>query len=119
MKEYKLYDVKLETELTYMIGADAKDNWNLIDASDPDDIWFHLDLHPSSHVVLKMPDKIDVTDISKQSLIHCAVECKAHSKLKDVPNKQKVKVIYTEIKNVTKAKTVGSVTIKNERIISI
>jgi predicted ribosome quality control (RQC) complex YloA/Tae2 family protein len=40
-------------EFTICIGKSAKENWKLIDDSMPNDIWFHLDDVPSSHVILK------------------------------------------------------------------
>jgi predicted ribosome quality control (RQC) complex YloA/Tae2 family protein len=117
MIELKIFDNNLNDELIYIVGENAQDNWNLIDASSQNDLWFHLENHPSSHVVLKMPNiKNAEKKISKQSIIHCAVECKNYSKLK---NTKKVSVIYTEIKNVTKADKPGSVYTKKIRVIKV
>lgn len=119
MKECTLDDIKLGIQMTYFIGNNAQENWNLIDASNQNDLWFHLKDQPSAHVVLKMPDGITDKKISKQSILHCAVECKAHSKFSHMSGKSKMKVIYTEIKNVSKAETVGAVHVKQERVVSI
>lgn len=117
MIELTLFDNKLNDTLTYIIGENAQDNWDLIDASSQNDIWFHLESHPSSHVVLKMPNvKNAEKKISKQSIIHCAVECKNNSKMKDL---KKISVIYTEIKNVTKADQPGSVYTKKVSTIKV
>jgi predicted ribosome quality control (RQC) complex YloA/Tae2 family protein len=66
-----------------------------------------------------MPEKITVKQISKQTLIHCAVECIQHSKLKDAPDKQKISVIYTLIKNVSKADKPGAVYTKQTKCLHI
>lgn len=110
MKEGKLNDSKLG-ELNYKIGTNAKENWKLIDESKQNDIWFHLDDYPSSHVVLSLPENITFRHIAKQSLIHCANECKKHSSMKN--SHDKITVIYTPISNVTKATKEGSVTTSN------
>jgi predicted ribosome quality control (RQC) complex YloA/Tae2 family protein len=116
MKQLSLYDNKLELSLNYYIGENAKENWELIDKSKQNDVWFHVKDHPSAHVVLDMPENTKIKEISKQSLIHCAAECKQHSKLS---NNQKLKIIYTEIKHVSKAEEVGSVNIKKEKILIV
>ncbi len=36
----------------FFIGQNAKENWSLIDNSDPEDLWFHLDNLPSGHVIV-------------------------------------------------------------------
>lgn len=117
MIEFRLFDNKLNEELIYFVGESAQDNWDLIDASDPNDYWFHLKDHPSSHIVLKTHRiKNYEKNISKQSILHCAAECKKRSKLKDLKN---ISIIYTQIKNVTKADKIGSVYTKKTRIVII
>lgn len=117
MKEERIIDNKTEKELSYWIGENAEDNWACIDQADQNDIWFHLADHPSAHVILRLPDRLTVKKISKQTLIHCAVVCKSHSKFANVKNK--MKVIYTEVKNVTKADKPGSVYTKRESSVSV
>ena len=122
MKVEVIYDSKIERDITYWIGENAQDNWDMIDKSEQNDIWFHLDGHPSTHVILKIADlgKNMLKKISKQTLIHCAVQCKLHSKFGEISsNKQKMKVIYTEVKNVSKADKLGSVYTKKENYLSI
>jgi len=86
-------------EFTICIGKSAKENWKLIDDSMPNDIWFHLDDVPSSHVILKTSNH-NIKDFNKQTLIHCAKLCKENSKYNDIKN---IPVIYTLIENVQKA----------------
>ena len=116
MRTFTLHDHKINLELNYNIGGSAKENWNLIDSSKQNDIWFHLEHVSSPHVVLQIPSDIDLTNISKQTLIHCAVECKNYSKYKGV---KKINVIYTEIKNVKKTDVEGSVTTKKTRTLLV
>jgi predicted ribosome quality control (RQC) complex YloA/Tae2 family protein len=101
--------------LDVLIGQNAQENWDLIDNSDNDDIWFHLDDMPSSHVVLKL-NGLNIKDLPKQVIYKAAVACKKNSKAKSLNS---VNVIYTFIKNVTKAETVGSVNTSNTKIIKV
>jgi predicted ribosome quality control (RQC) complex YloA/Tae2 family protein len=41
------------TEYTIYIGQNKTENWELIDAADSTDIWFHISNHPSCHIILK------------------------------------------------------------------
>lgn len=91
------------------IGENAIENWRLIDDSKQNDLWFHVENHPSCHVVLSCESN---NNIHKSVINHCAYLCKEGSKLK--VNKS-VKIIYTEIKNVKKADKIGSVTTKNTK----
>lgn len=90
------------------IGENAEDNWNLIDSSKQNDIWFHADNVPSCHVVLCVNNKIKP---HKSVLNYCAKLCRMNTK--NTVNS----VIYTEIKNVKKSDKVGSVTTKKTRLI--
>ena len=104
MKTEKIYDSKLEVELEMLIGENAQDNWDIIDKAESFDLWFHLDDHPSCHIILKLPDKH--SKCNKQTLFHCASICKQKSKLK---NEKKVSVIYTQRSNITKGDKPGMV----------
>lgn len=39
------------------IGENAEDNWNIFRASDPNDIWFHLDGVSSASIILRTGDR--------------------------------------------------------------
>lgn len=102
---------------TIKIGQNAKENWNLIDNSEPFDLWFHLDNYPSSHVIIAQDISSD-PDIfyPNQILVLAANYCKTYSKQK---NSLKVKIVYTQIKNLTKGKEIGSVFISDEKYLII
>jgi len=101
-------------EVTYWIGENAQDNWNIIDQSKQNYLWFHLDKLPSAHVILcssyaelKQKYKNGELKSSPKNYINQAANyCKENSKY--------YTVIYTEIKNVSKGDTVGSVQIKGK-----
>jgi predicted ribosome quality control (RQC) complex YloA/Tae2 family protein len=98
---------------TIKAGQTAQENWNLIDESNEDDIWFHVEDLPSCHVVLKNDGK---NKLHKSVIKYCANICKEGSKQKHAKN---VRIIYTEIKNVKKGKDVGSVTVSSIRHIKV
>lgn len=102
-------------EYTIRIGENAKDNWDIIDMSKQNDIWFHVSNHPSCHVILDTtPNK--GKQPHKSVLNYCAALCKEGSKVKDAKN---IKIIYTEIKNIKKGDKVGAVISKNDNIITV
>lgn len=70
----KVVVISDENNIDYsvMIGTDAKDNWNIIDLSSPNDIWFHLENHSSCHVILQTNNK----KISRRLITQCALLCK-------------------------------------------
>lgn len=87
-----------------LVGKNAQENWNIIEKSSQNDIWFHLGSElPSPHVVLQVPDN---TKIPKMIILQCANICKLNSKYCNI---KKVPIIYTQIKNIRKADKIGSV----------
>lgn len=104
-------------QMNFLVGQNAQENHDLIDAAAEQDLWFHISQHPSCHVIGKIPEdmelhKLDMTKIVKQG----AIICKSFSKFKSDKN---VKIDYTLVKNVTKLKAKGSVSITNAKSITI
>lgn len=94
-----------ENEIKFKLGRNAKENFLLIDEAtiiNDNYWWFHLEDHPSGHCVVHT----DCMDKQIAQLAGCLV--KQYSKLKDY---KKVKIIYCQIKNVRKNKTMGEVTL--------
>lgn len=114
MKEYEY--VCIYDDITYKIcvGESAQENWDLINDSSQNDIWFHVKDCASCHVVLKTNECKKYPH--KSVIKYCAILCKEGSKLKLNKN---ISITYTEIKNVKKLDKIGSVTTKNIRIIKI
>jgi predicted ribosome quality control (RQC) complex YloA/Tae2 family protein len=100
-------------EYLFHIGRDKQDNWNLIEGSQPWDVWFHVDGAPSSHVVLEMDDLEGggIKEIPRPVLKRGAGLCKEHSSSKSVA---KCPVIYTTVGKLVKGREVGSVNISGE-----
>ena len=102
---------------TIRVGQNAKENWNLIDSSDPFDVWFHLDNHPSSHVVISQDLASNKDLFYPNQIIGIAADyCKSHSKQKLA---SKVKVVYTNIENLTTGKDVGSVFVSEGKYVHV
>lgn len=110
MKTLTIYDDKLEKELLVTYGENAQDNWDILDKSNPQDIWFHLEGHPSSHIILSLPEekksKLNKLKINKKTIYFCASLCKSKSKFS---NYSKISVIYTQCQYVKKGTIPGQV----------
>ena len=99
-------EIQLEQGNLIKIGENAKENWALIDASEPEWWWFHLKSFPSSHVVL------ETSEPTNEELIAAATWCKDTTKYRNLKN---LKVSYCQIKNIKKAEKLGSVTFLSNR----
>jgi predicted ribosome quality control (RQC) complex YloA/Tae2 family protein len=101
----------IENEIKYKLGRNAKENFELIDeANDINDNywWFHTYDTSSGHCI------VCSENIDKQMILFAGSLVKRYSKLKD---DKKVKIIYTQIKNIVKAKTIGQVIVSNNPFI--
>lgn len=85
------------------IGKNCKDNFDLIDSADPDDLWFHLRDYPSAHGFLSKEF------ITKENIRLVAEMIKAKSKQK---NEKNIVVEYLPVKFVKKTKLTGTVTLE-------
>jgi predicted ribosome quality control (RQC) complex YloA/Tae2 family protein len=105
-------------DVSFLVGTSAQDNFDILDISDPDDIWFHVKGESSCHVIAKMSDVGEKIDKKMRRLIikQGALLCKMESKYKSVKN---LEIIYTKVKNVKKTATVGSVIAEPVSVISI
>jgi predicted ribosome quality control (RQC) complex YloA/Tae2 family protein len=117
MRTITRYIECLKINVDFVVGTNAKENHDIIDAANPEDLWFHISEHPSCHVISKIQpgieiDKKEMQKIAKQG----AVVCKEMSGLKKEKN---VKIDYTAIKYVTKGEKPGSVNITNAKQIII
>jgi len=124
----------LKINLVYKIGGNAKNNFEIIDQSDPHDMWFHLKDVSSCHVIAclrnirfttrddELPNFYDINfdtldKKEKQQIItQGALLCKQYSKLKSAKN---VNVIYTKIEDVYKTDVAGSVLTKNTKTVVV
>ena len=102
------------------VGTSAKENWKLIDESDPFDLWLHVDEYPSGHVIIKErltgKSELEVPDYPNLIIALGADYCKSQSKYSHIP---KLKIVYTLVANLKKGKEVGSVFISKEKFILV
>jgi predicted ribosome quality control (RQC) complex YloA/Tae2 family protein len=113
--KYKIeerYISNLNMNITFYIGKNAAGNFDIIDMSKPNDMWFHINNISSAHVIASIPDKLDKKDI-RYIIKQGAILCKQHSKTHEST------IIYTTINNVKKTDIIGSVIITNDKIIKI
>jgi len=107
----------LKINVDFVVGTNAQENHDIIDAADPEDLWFHISGHPSCHVISKIPPGIDIDKKELQKIAkQGALVCKEMSGFKKEKN---VKIDYTAIKHVTKGEKPGSVYITNGKQIII
>jgi predicted ribosome quality control (RQC) complex YloA/Tae2 family protein len=111
MKTEMIYFDNIKEEITFYIGKSDKDNFDVIDMGEPNDIWFHSNEGSSCHVVAKIPEDINkkkmITIIKKGALL-----CKENTnKLKSL---SKHVFMYTHVKNVVKTNIPGTVTLSEK-----
>jgi hypothetical protein len=121
MIEKTEYFDRLGISVTYWIGQNANDNFDILDAASVElDWWFHVQngriaapcgrpsnlVHnrPSCHVIAHLPGKLDRKDLHYVKT-RGAVLCREHSKCYDA------KIICARVSEVTKCKQVGQVTV--------
>jgi predicted ribosome quality control (RQC) complex YloA/Tae2 family protein len=117
MKEITKYIDAIKSDIVFKIGGNSQENFDIIDSSQPDDVWFHISDKPSEHVVASIP--MDITIDKKQLhkiVIQGAVICKQFSKYNSDKN---VGVVYTRIKDVLKTEKLGCVIPMNSKIVVI
>ena len=90
------------------IGENKDENDLLVRDAHDNYIWFHLNNLPSCHIILECDKQNPYT---KDMINHCAKLVKDNTKYKNIP---KVKVIYTEIRNVKRTLEPGKVIIKGK-----
>ena len=117
MKEIPRFIDAVKADIVFKIGGNAQENSDLIDASQPDDIWFHVDNLPSEHVVASVPTdkKLDKKQLAK-IITQGAVLCKQYSKYASQKN---LPIIYTKIRDILKTEKVGCVIAQNQKIVTI
>jgi predicted ribosome quality control (RQC) complex YloA/Tae2 family protein len=123
MKTQEIYIEKLGDSIVFTLGTSAQENFDLIDSSQPEDLWFHVEGRPSCHVVASLNDLILLREIERKdkkvmlSIVkQGALLCKQHSKYASEKN---LPVVYTWVKHVVKTDIVGSVNITNQKVICI
>jgi predicted ribosome quality control (RQC) complex YloA/Tae2 family protein len=116
MKTKVLFVQGVNREITFYIGENQNENFDVIDLGKPHDIWFHANNISSCHVIAILPEDIEKKDLRYIIKIG-ALLCKSNTnKLKTLNN---VEIIYSQIKNVVKTLVPGCVEILNKKLIKI
>ena len=116
MKITEIYFDKIKTTITFYIGKNAQDNFDIIDNANPNDLWFHLADYSSCHVIASMPEDDDEIEIDKKTLKQiiqtASLLCRKNTQ--KIENIQNVRVVYTKIENVEKTEKKGCVQFKDD-----
>jgi predicted ribosome quality control (RQC) complex YloA/Tae2 family protein len=106
----------INKEISFSVGKNANNNFDIITNANEDDLWFHVDGEPSSHVIAHIADE----NLNKKQLhkivMQAAVLCKSKSKAKSSKN---VPILYTFIRNLVKTDVIGSVITSNTKSVVI
>jgi len=97
---------EIDDTTTCLLGETAKENWSIIDDSEGDFTWMHLNSFPSGHIIIQSDE------INNDILFKAANLCKQNTKYRNVPN---LKVCYTKVSNLIKGEKTGSVHYKSNR----
>jgi len=118
MKTINIHFPEINKEISYLVGQNKRDNFAVIDEGVEDDIWFHAKDDSSCHVICILPNELILTEQQKRLLIRKGAEiCKLFTR--KLTSLHKVPILYTEIKNVTKTKTLVLVNTINTHTIVV
>ena len=114
MKKEIILIQEIKRKITFYIGKNKNENFEVIDNACNDDLWFHAKNISSCHVVCELPDDINKKELSYIIKVG-ALLCKNNTnKLISLKN---VEIIYTKIENVTKTNIPGCVTTENTKTV--
>ena len=114
MKIETIFIQGLNKKITFYIGENKADNFQVIDVSSPKDIWIHANNISSCHVVCQIPEGIQSKEhryIVKAGALLCK---KNTNKLKCLSN---IEFIYAKIQHVEKTDVIGCVSVSNSKYI--
>ncbi len=98
-------------DCVYFVGQNGRENWALLDQSEPTDMFIHLVDCPSCYVIIT-PKNICDSEFTITDILYGCVLCKKQSE-------NKMKVLYTEVDNVKKGKCVGEVYFKDMELVTV
>jgi predicted ribosome quality control (RQC) complex YloA/Tae2 family protein len=64
MRTQIVFIKNINREITFHIGKNQYENFDVIDQGNPSDIWFHAKNRPSCHVVCQVPQGIQKKELS-------------------------------------------------------
>lgn len=116
MKTESIFIQGLNKTITFYVGQNQNENFDVIDMGNQNDIWFHANNISSCHVVACIPEDINKKDI-RYIIKMGANLCKNNTN--KIKNAKKVEFIYAYIKNIEKTDILGCVNVNNKKTIVI
>jgi len=112
-----LIKISPELEVSYDVGQNAQENHDMIDASEPNDLWFHVSGRPSCHVIAHVPEEVlDMASKARRVALRKittqgAVLCKRFSKY---ASEKRLSLDVARVSDVEKSSVPGSVVVKGD-----
>ena len=116
MKEHVEYFDRLGISVTYYVGQNAQDNFDILDLAVYDDLWFHVHGEPSCHVIAKLPGKLDRNDM-RYVKTRGAELCRQYGKVSTGGGSRKT-IMCARVQDVKKCKRVGQVEVEKYSLLS-
>ena len=101
----------IKNNITFYIGQNTEENFQIIDNAKQTDLWFHIHQHSSCHVVASIPEKYNKKQLHKIA-VQGGLLCKQYSKFKCHSN---VNIVYCKVMHVKKTDILGQVEIQHEK----
>jgi hypothetical protein len=116
MKIIKQYIHSLNKEIDFVLAENIEENFDIIDAAKPEDLWFNVQGICPSHLIANIGGITMDKKQLKQVIIHGAQLCKQKSRYSYMAN---LAIIYTRVENLKKTPKMGYVRCRgaNMRII--
>lgn len=103
--------------IDFVVGQSAKENHEIIDAADAEDIWFHIQGKPSCHVIAKLPNNVSINKHALQKIARQGATVILQQSKTGSGSSHRDHVEWTRIKNVTKLDRPGSVSVTDVHIV--
>lgn len=116
MKTEKLFLQGLNREITFYIGENQNENFDVIDKGSQYDLWFHSNEMSSCHVVAIIPEDLSKKD-KKYIIKTGALLCKINTNKLKLQNN--IEIVYAQLKDIEKTNIPGCVKIKKGNVIKI
>jgi predicted ribosome quality control (RQC) complex YloA/Tae2 family protein len=114
--------ISSELSVDFEVGQSAQENHDLLDASEPTDLWIHVTGRPSCHVIAHVPESVlsapskprrsALRKIAKQG----AVLCKRYSKY---ASEKRLSLDVAHVADVEKTGVVGMVSVENVHMVMV
>lgn len=113
MKVIKKYIPSLKKDIDYIVGEKPQDNFDMIDKSHGDDIWFNVQGFSVGHVVVNLFGMNLDKKQRRQIILQGAILCKQQSTYYFMSN---LAVLYNNVNQLVKSDNVGILISKNSKI---